>query len=195
MQGFLRQWVHHHNRIHRHRLSVNDYHRMGQAEIFARDARVELINGEIIDMTPIGSEHAGLVKHLNRLFSAAVGERAIVSVQDPITLGQDSEPEPDLALLVPRDDFYVNAHPRAEDVLLIVEVADSSLQLDREIKMPLYARHGIPEVWLINVKDRSITVFQDASQGGYRQYFSPTELSSIEPLKLAGISIDMSMLL
>lgn len=181
--------------VHRHRLSMDDYHRMGQAEIFARDARVELINGEIIDMTPIGSEHAGLVKYLNRLFSSVVAKQAIVSVQDPITLGQDSEPDPDLALLVPRDDFYVKAHPRAEDVLLIVEVAGSSLQFDREIKVPLYARHGIPEVWLIRLEDRSITVFQEAIQSGYRQCFSPTELSSIEPLKLAGISVDLSMLL
>lgn len=168
---------------------------MGQAEIFARDAHVELINGEIIDLTLVGSEHASFVKYINRLFSGIAAKQAIVSVQDPITLGHDSEPEPDLALLVPRDDFYVNAHPRAEDVLLIVEVADSPLQLDREIKVPLYARHGIPEVWLISVEDRSITVFQGASQNGYRQCFSPTEINAMVPQQLADISIDLSGLL
>ena len=118
----------------RHRLTVHDFHRMGEAGILPVEGRLELIEGEIIAMAPIGSRHAAIVTRANLLFVQAVADRAIVSVQNPIILGEHSEPEPDLALIRPRDDFYALALPRADEVLLIVEVADTTLRYDREIK-------------------------------------------------------------
>ena len=123
----------------RHRLTVTDFHRMGEAGIFHEDARVELIEGDIIDMAPIGSSHAGVVKRLARLLMQGVGDKAIVSVQDPVILGPRSEPEPDIALLRPREDYYTRAHPTPGDILLIVEVAESSLTYDREVISQLLA--------------------------------------------------------
>lgn len=127
-------------------IAVADYHRMGETGILGEDERVELIDGEIFEMPLIGSPHGGRINQLNRLLTKAVGESAIVSIQNPFVLDDRSEPEPDLALPRPRTDFYTASHPCASDVLLLIEVTDSSLQIDRDIKVPLYARHGIPEV-------------------------------------------------
>lgn len=110
----------------RHRFTVDEYYRMAQAGIFSEDDRVELLDGEIVERSPIDSKHAGCVKGLTHFFGQKLGDRAVVGVQDPIRLGEYSEPQPDLALLKPRADFYRNAHPTAEDVLLVVEVADTS---------------------------------------------------------------------
>jgi len=133
----------------RRRFSTEEYHRMVQAGILHEDDRVELIEGEIVEMAPIGSYHASRVILLNRLFSQRVGERAIVGVQSPIHLGEHSEPQPDIVLLRPRPDFYANSHPSPEDILLLIEVAVTSLDYDREVKVPLYARAGIGETWLV----------------------------------------------
>jgi Uma2 family endonuclease len=111
----------------KHRLTVADYHKMGEAGIFDEDARVELIEGELFDMPPIGSGHAGVVMIFIRLFTRAVGDLAIVGAQTPIVLGAESEPQPDILLLKPRDDFYTRSHPTPEDVLLLIEVADFHL--------------------------------------------------------------------
>ncbi len=119
--------------IRRHRFNVADYHRMGEAGILNEDDRVELIDGEIIEMTPIGSPHGGRVKQLNYLLTRAVGEEAIIAAQDPVILGDRSEPEPDLALLRPRADFYKESHPQPDDVLLLIEVADTSLEKDCQV--------------------------------------------------------------
>lgn len=113
---------------------------MAQAGILAEDDRVELIDGDLIDMRPIGSRHAGAVSRLTSLFGAGVGAEAIVSVQNPVQLDRYSQPQPDLALLRPRADFYAESHPQPADVLLIVEVAEASLDYDRDVKVPLYAR-------------------------------------------------------
>jgi Uma2 family endonuclease len=161
--------------------SVADFHRMGEAGILGEDERLELIEGEIIEMTPIGSPHGGRIKRLNRLLTQAVGEQAIVAVQDPVVLGEHSEPEPDLALLRPRADFYTSSHPQAADVLLLIEVADSSLASDRDIKVPLYARHGIPEVWLVAIGERRVLRFARPDQGGY-QVRESIDLSRPTPL-------------
>ncbi len=136
----------------RHRVSVDDYYKMATAGIFGANDRVELINGEIVDMAPAGSRHASLVTRLNQLFSRSLESEVIVKVQDPLHLDAESEPEPDLMLLKARQDLYSNAHPEAQDVLLLVEVGDSTARFDREIKLPLYARHRIAEVWLIDVE-------------------------------------------
>ena len=127
----------------RHRIDVAGYHQMGAVGLIAPGQRTELIEGEVIDMAPIGSRHAARVKALNSLLTAAVGNRAIVAVQDPVILGLHSEPQPDLSVLRPREDFYADAHPQAKDLLLAVEVADTTLAFDRGVKLPLYAA-GLP---------------------------------------------------
>ena len=178
----------------RHRLTVHDFHRMGEAGILPVEGRMELIQGEIIDMAPIGSRHAAIVNRANLLFVQAVAGRAIVSVQNPIILGEHSEPEPDLALIHLREDFYALALPRADEVLLIVEVADTTLRYDREIKIPLYARHGIPEVWLIDVEGRTLTVFDTPADGRYRDEHRVQPLSGLVPKALPGVEVDLSRL-
>jgi Uma2 family endonuclease len=153
----------------RHRFTVTDYHRMGEAGIFAEDDRVELIDGEVVQMTPIGSRHAGCVKRLNRLLGAAVGDRAVVAVQDPIALHPDSEPQPDLALLRPRADFYGGGHPGPADVWLVVEVADRSLAFDRGVKVPLYARAGVPELWIVDLAGDGVETYRRPAGGRYAE--------------------------
>jgi Uma2 family endonuclease len=167
---------------------------MARAGILPEDSRVELINGEIIDMAPIGSRHAAAVKQLTRILNRAVGDTAIVSVQDPIHLDPHTEPQPDLALLRPRDDFYKTAHPRAADVLLVIEVADTSLHYDREIKIPLYARHGISEVWLVDLLNNRINRFREGAADGYRQENEAVELDRVSPLRLPQAALDLSTL-
>ncbi len=153
--------------ILRRRFTVVEYHRMGEAGILREDDRVELIDGEIVQMTPIGSRHAACVKRLNQLFARAVGDQAVVSVQDPIAIPPESEPQPDLALLRPRADFYASGHPGPADVLLVVEVADTSAPFDRGVKIPLYARAGIPEVWLVDLITDTVEVHRRSSGGRF----------------------------
>lgn len=152
----------------RHLITVEAYHKMGEAGIFSPEERVELIEGEVIDMAPIGSEHAGTVKKLNELFAYALHGKAIVAVQGPVALGHLSEPEPDLAVLQMREDYYRLQHPGPEDILLLIEVADTTARYDREVKVPLYARHGIPEVWLIDLKEGRLEVYSGSERGEYR---------------------------
>jgi len=152
----------------RHRLTVSDFHRMGEAGIFAAGDRVELIDGEIIDMSPIGALHAAIVDCLVRYLGRSVGDSVIVRCQNPVRLDDVSEPEPDIALLRPRADGYMSAHPGPEDVLVVIEVADTSLAYDLGVKVPLYARHGIPEAWVIDAATRQTRVFREPSAEGYR---------------------------
>lgn len=140
---------------------------MGETGIIAPGCRVELINGEIIEMSPIKSPHAGTVKLLNRLLGKLLGDDVVISVQDPVELGIYSEPEPDLAILKYREDLYIHSHPQPSDVLLIIEVADSSLEKDREIKLPLYAAAGIGETWIVNLRDQQIEVSTEPTSKGY----------------------------
>lgn len=152
----------------RRRFTVEDYYRMAQAGIFTEDDRVELLEGDIVMMTPIGSRHASCVARLTHLFTAVLGERAIVWVQNPLRLGADSEPQPDLALLRPRADFYATAHPGPKDVWLVVEVAETSADSDRAVKIPLYARAGIAVVWLVDLPNHRVEVYTEPTPGGYR---------------------------
>ena len=142
---------------------------MIKAGILGEDDRVELIAGQIVTQLPIGTAHGGAVKRLNQLLTNLAQGRCIVSVQDPIALDAISEPEPDLALLRPRPDFYAKEHPGPEDVLLIVEVADTSLGFDREEKIPLYAAAGIPEVWLVDLAGKALVVYSRPAQGNYTE--------------------------
>jgi Uma2 family endonuclease len=155
--------------ISRRRFTIEDYHRMAEAGIFTEDDRLELIDGEIFEMSPIGKYHAACVKRLNALLTETLGRRVIVSAQDPIQLSDDSEPVPDLALLTFRPDYYAASLPRPSDTLLIIEVADTSLIFDREVKLPRYARASIPEVWIVNLRDGIIEVYSAPSTDGYTQ--------------------------
>ncbi|PWB46365.1 MAG: Uma2 family endonuclease [Candidatus Methylomirabilota bacterium] len=152
----------------RRSFTVDEYHRMGEAGILREDDRVELIEGELITMTPIGSRHAACVDRLNHLFSQRIGRQCIVRVQSPIRLGEHSEPQPDLAILRLHADFYAQAHPTAKDVLFVVEVAETSAGYDREVKLPLYARSGIAEVWLVDLTEGRVEVYRQPSPQGYQ---------------------------
>jgi Uma2 family endonuclease len=152
----------------RHRFDVDDYHRMAEAGILSADDRVELIEGEIVDMTPIGSEHGGTTDYLTSRVAQAVADgRVQVRVQGSLRLDRHNEPQPDLMLLRPRADFYRKSHPSAADVLLLVEVADSSLAYDRGAKLALYARHGVAEVWIVDLPDRAVELFREPGVDGY----------------------------
>ena len=150
------------------RFNVHEYHRMAVAGILTEDDRVELIEGEIVEMPPIGSRHAACVDRLTRLFSSQVGDAALVRVQNPVRLNDVSEPEPDLALLEPRNDFYAAAHPGPGEVLLVVQVADTSVGYDRAVKIPLNARAGIRELWLVDLERERIEVLRQPAGGSYR---------------------------
>lgn len=153
----------------RHRWTVAEYHRMGEVGLLNEDSRVELIDGEIVEMAPIGSSHGGNVNRFIRLFSKVIGDKAIVAAQNPVVLGGYSEPEPDIALLRWQADDYVQSHPHPEDVLLLIEVSDSTLRYDRDVKIPLYAKNGIPEVWLLDIPNRKLEIYREPTNGEYRQ--------------------------
>jgi Uma2 family endonuclease len=153
-----------------YRFTVDEYHRMGEAGIFSEDDRVELLAGVIVEMSPIGPLHAGTVARLTTLFSSRLGNRVIVWIQNPLLLrDEDSEPQPDVTLLQPRADFYTRAHPEAHDVYLIIEVADTSIAVDRDVKFPIYARAGIPEAWLLDVSAERLEVYGHPTAQGYQE--------------------------
>jgi Uma2 family endonuclease len=144
----------------RYRFSVDDYHRMAEAGVFRGHPRVELLEGDVFVMTPIGNRHAACVDRLTLLFCKAFGEIAQVRTQGPVRLSDSSEPEPDLLLLKPRADFYATAHPVASDVLLLVEVMDTSADYDRGKKLVLYAREGVGEVWLVDLNRELVEAYR-----------------------------------
>jgi Uma2 family endonuclease len=178
----------------RHRLTVDDYYRMADVGILDPEARVELIDGEIIDMAAPGSPHAATVHYLNEVLVRAVEGRATVLVQNPVRLSDYSEPQPDLALLRRRDDFYRERHPRPDDVLLIVEIAATSLRFDRETKLPLYARHGIPEMWLVDLGSRRFSRYRAPLQGAYTLVDEPDLGTQLEVSTLSGVTVDLQRL-
>jgi Uma2 family endonuclease len=153
----------------RRQFTVAQYHQMVAAGILTEDDRVELIEGEIIEMSPIGRRHAACVNRLVRLFSERLGDRVIVAAQNLVELSDRSEPQPDVALMHPRPDFYEAGHPQPQDILLLVEVADTTVEFDREIKMPLYAKSGVREVWLVDLNQNAIAVYREPSLSGYGQ--------------------------
>lgn len=151
----------------KHRFTVAEYEAMGAAGLFHPDQRLELIEGEVVEMAPIGPPHAGVVNRLNRILGRAVGDRAIVSVQSPMRLSDISEPQPDVLVLAPRLDFYGLRHPFPDDVLLAIEVADTTLRWDRTTKALLYARGGVPELWVVDVNGRTVEVSTSPGSDGY----------------------------
>jgi Uma2 family endonuclease len=149
--------------------TTTDYHRMIEAGVFTEDDRVELIDGEIIKMFAIGPRHAACVDRLAEFLRDKVRKLAIVRVQNPVQLNEYSEPEPDIALLKRRADFYAQGHPLPADVLIAIEVSDTSVEKDRELKIPAYARAGIPEAWLVDLLNDRIEVHTQPEQGVYQE--------------------------
>lgn len=175
--------------------NVEDYYRMAEAGLFSEQDRVELIEGEVIKMSPIGSRHAGCVDRLNSILNRKVGHAAIIRVQNPVRLNDFSEPEPDIALLKPRDDFYSQSHPTAADVLLVIEVAETSVEYDRSVKMPLYARAGIPETWLVNLPKDIIEIYTQPKNGKYQKVQRLKRGKLLASPTIAGLSISVDNIL
>jgi Uma2 family endonuclease len=175
--------------VNRRRFTVDDYHRMGDSGILSPTDRVELIDGEIVAMTPIGPRHGACVDRTNRALTTAVGTSAIVRVQGSVRLDLFHEPEPDIVLLRPRADFYASAHPGPADILLIVEFAESSIDYDRDIKTRVYAKAGVPEYWLVDLNDDVVHVHADPSNGIYRTLASCRRGQSIAPRALTSCAI------
>ena len=150
--------------------SVDEFHRMAEAGVLAEDDRLELLDGEIVQMAPIGSRHAGCVARLSDSFWERCRAIAIVNVQNPLVLSGQTELYPDIALLKRRPDFYSQSVPQPGDVLLVVEVAETSGDYDRRIKVPRYARAGVPEVWVVDLRDRAIDVYRRAGGDEYREH-------------------------
>ena len=181
--------------VKRYRFTVDQYHRMGKAGVFHPECRVELVNGEIFEMSPIDPWHSGIVDWLNHRFSTGLSGRAIVHPQNPTIVDRRSEPQPDLMLLMPREDFYRTAHPVPADALLVVEVANTSLSHDRRRKLPLYARTGVAEVWIVNRRADAIDVFRDPSPDGYRDQFRRGRGEDVAPLAFPDLRLSVDDIL
>jgi Uma2 family endonuclease len=178
----------------RHRWTVDDYHRMAEVGLLEPDARVELIEGEIVEMAPIGDPHIAVSIQLNHLLVAAVGARGRVSAANPVRLNPHSELQPDFSVLRPRADFRARG-PRPEDVMLVVEVSDTTLRVDRRVKCPLYVRAGIPEYWIVNLEAGYIEVHRSPKGDTYAsvERKGPGDVVTIEALP--GVTIAVSQIL
>jgi len=175
--------------IERRTFSVDDYYRMVEVGLLTEGERVELIEGEVIKMSPIGSRHAACVARLTALFSRSAGVQGIVWVQNPVRLDEYNEPEPDVAVLRPRADFYAAGHPTPPDVLLLVEVADTSIEYDRQVKAPLYARAGVAEVWLVDLTSDVVEIYAQPDEGTYRSRRRVGRGESVAAGSLANLSV------
>ena len=176
--------------IERQLFTVEEYHKMAEAGIIKPSDRVELIHGEVLKRSPIKSPHASVVDYLNETIGFLLHGKAIIRVQNPIEINHDSEPEPDIAIVQCKADRYRDHHPTAEDVFLLIEVADSSLEFDREVKMPLYASAKIPEAWIINLPEQRVEVYRNPEKGQYKL----TELFFLDDtLPVPGFGVQLSV--
>ncbi len=176
----------------RRKFTVEQYHKMVESGILSEDDRVELIRGEIIEMSPIGLRHAACVKRLNNLFSRKLGDSVIIGVQDPVKLDNTSEPQPDVVLLKPRADFYESEPPQSSDIFLLVEVADTTVEYDREVKIPLYAEDNIAEVWLVDINGQCVEVYREPAFDEYQtiQKFERGQMLSIQAFPEVSITVN-----
>jgi Uma2 family endonuclease len=174
----------------RHRITVDHFYRMAEAGLFAEDERVELIEGEIIDVPPMGHHHAGVVGFLAELLISSLQSRAVVRPQLPLRLGEHSEPIPDIAVAKPREDRYLRAHPTADDVWIVVEVSSTTLKFDRNVKVPMCARHGVAEVWVLSVGDEQLHRYRSPQDG---RYLAVTTEPLAMRLTLDAIGIDIDL--
>lgn len=177
------------------RFTVADYYRLAEVGILAPDARVELLDGEILRMSPMGSRHAGTVGRLNFLLGQALGDRAFVNSQVPLRLNDFSEPEPDLLVLPMREDFFTRSHPGPEDVYLVVEVSDTSLTFDRQVKLPLYAASGVAEVWIVDLPEGLLRVHRRPAGREYAEIRSLAPGESVSPLAFPDVSFPVERLI
>jgi hypothetical protein len=177
------------------RFTVEEYHRLAEAGVLREDERVELLNGVIVPMMPIGPFHGGVTKWLSAILHETSRGRWITSTQDPVQLGEHDEPQPDLMLLRPVADFYRHRHPGAQDVFLLVEVSDSSLLVDRAEKVPAYAAAGIPEVWIVNLPQLLIEVHREPVAGSYSQIAKVRPGEPLAPMAFPDATIDTAALL
>ena len=152
-----------------YRFTVEDYHRLGELGVLSGQVKTELLNGNIIEMSPINSLHAGTVNRISRFLDDLLEKSVLIAVQNPVSLSAYSEPEPDISLLYPRQDFYSASHPTPADVLCLIEVADTTVIKDRSVKIPLYAAAGIPEVWLVDLPAACVEVYALPEGEQYRQ--------------------------
>jgi Uma2 family endonuclease len=177
-----------------HPFAVDDYERMVEVGVLASDARVELIEGEVIDMAAMGSWHCGTVDWFSELFHLTVRTHANIRTQGAVRLSRFSQPEPDIALLRRRQDFYREAHPGASDTLLIVEVSDSSLRLDQEVKIPLYAHFCVPEVWVVDLVHERLHLYRSPQNGSYADVSDTGNPGLISLSAVPGLTMDLSNL-
>jgi len=178
--------------VTRHRFTVAEYARMGQVGIFSEDERVELVCGEVIEMPPIGERHAACVDALAYALRGKLGRRFIVRVQGPVRLDEHSQPQPDITVLKWRDDFYRHAHPGPGDILLVIEVSDTTLEYDMKVKVPLYARAGIPETWVVNLPGKRIKAYADPAGGAYQTITSYTRGEELRSRSLAALRVSVA---
>lgn len=179
----------------KHLTNLEEWQKMGEAGIFPPSCRIELINGEILDMAPIGFNHSGHLNRITNLLTILVTGKAIVSVQNPLQLGELSEPEPDFMLLKPNDDFYSSRHPNSNDVLLLIEVSDSSLKFDQTEKLHLYALHGIPEYWLLNLNQNVLEVYRKPNGDVYAEKTTLQSGDSVTLTQLPDITLQIATIL
>ena len=180
--------------LRRHLWTVDEYHRMGEVGLLDADARVELLEGEIVEMAPIGDAHAAISNRLNRLLVLAVGERGIVAVGNPVRLSLHSEPQPDFSVLRPRADYQTRG-PRPEDVILAVEVSDTTLRRDRQVKLAMYASAGIPEFWIVNLEIREVEIYRSPAGDTYASVERKGPVNVATIVGLPGVSIAIGQML
>jgi Uma2 family endonuclease len=177
-------------------VTLDEYQQMAEDGVFPPEARLELIHGEIVEMSPIGPRHSASVRRLIRHFSSRLSDYAMVDVQNPVLLrDQESEPQPDLSLLRLRDDFYSTGTPTPDDVLLVVEVAESSLSYDRKVKMHLYAVAGIPESWLVDLSSNTLFVYRRPAPSGYQDVRPYRRGESLSPEAFLEVSFTIDEIL
>jgi Uma2 family endonuclease len=179
----------------KHLTNLDEWQRMGEANIFPLNSHIELIDGEILEMAPIGFNHAGHINRLVKLLTKLIPDEVITSVQNPLQLGDLSEPEPDFMLLKPNADYYSSRHPVANDVLLLIEVADSSFKFDQTHKLRLYALHNVPEYWLLNLNNSCLEVYRKPHGEVYAEKTTLYSGDSITLSQLPDISIQIADIL
>jgi Uma2 family endonuclease len=175
------------------RFTIAEYHNLYDQGILTEDDRTELLRGEIYHMSPVGRRHASCVKRLNHLFKSIFEQEVIIiGVQDPVILNDASEPQPDIALLRWQDDFYLAGHPTPADILLLIEVADSTAGIDKANKLPLYAENGIVESWLVDLNQQWVEVHRAPAIDGYQdvQVFQPGQSVSVPAFAKVAIAVD-----
>lgn len=175
--------------------TVDEYYRMAETGILGPEDRVELIDGEIIQMSPIGNRHLGCVNRANDAFTAALRGKAVISVQNPLLLNNYTEPEPDVVVLKFRADYYASKKPAAEDAILVLEVSDTTFRYDRDVKLPRYAAAGVPEVWIENLDEDVLLVFRDLAAGVYTSSLTLRSGDSISPLAFPELTFPVDQLL